>query len=736
MGLFSSKKKISVATSVVRALDDAQLPETAKTSVIGAIIGGGSISDELLEGLVNSIGVKADRAYEWAAREGYAYGLPKSTLVSRIQGKDVVRQVIERELGWSITFDYYDYGPINSIHVGWLTLLNSYRYDHATNTIGTLSTQLGTPVYLKDMVPVYTQTTVDMADPGELDPLGTPATAGYTPARKAQVALGLTGLVAHTPYTVDAAAAEDRVDVIYVYEQAGQLVEGTLALSLDAYDSEEADYHQARYFYTEGGVQRMGCWTYLDGSNQYSEIEAIFTTDYAALGTYFPIMYFRLNGLNLAQYGSHMTQAYKDSQKLGKYLGMDYQTVADAVTDNPDIDDVEQAMMIMAVSAKGESEVELRYLFDYFNTLYFNSASPYQANPSFLQQYAEYTPKAGQAVVFQDNAFKFSLTYRGIGKRRVAGNIGAVGTHAGGTTSLQGANARYYRRQINATFYEEVTVIEPQLTYHIYGKYSATGGYDSDTLLIPVDRAITDLFPIQEREKLYSRSLHYVFNSKVETKTKWYQSSAFRFVLIVVMIIITIYTAGATLKGLIAAAAISATALAIAVISKIVVAMAINYALKLFVKEVGPEVAFIVAVIAVAVGGAMYVAGTSANTALWAERLISVGNGLSSNVQTETQRLISGYESESQEFLLTSEAMTEELRAVQKQLESGISIDPFEFIGRSPKIVFGESPDDFYSRTVHSGNIGVVGIDAISAYVGLALTLPDVHDTAGDMAFV
>lgn len=732
MGLFSSKKKISVATSVVRAIDDAQLPETAKTSVIGAIVGGGSIVDELLEGLVNSIGVKADRAYEWALREGYAYGLPKSTLVSRIQGKDVVQQVIEREVGAPIEFDYYDYGPINSSHVGWLTLLEQYGYDPLTNTLGSLTSELGTPVYLKDMVAVYTQDSVDMADPGELEPLGTPATAGYSPERKAQIELGLQGHAVHSPYRINPDATEDRVEVTYTYVQEDEIQEGLLTLSLGTFDDEEADYHQAKYFYVQDGVRKMGCWTYLDGSNQYSEIEAIFRTRYNELGRFFPIMYFRLKGQNLAQYGVHMTQAYKDSEKFARYLGMDYQTVADAVTNNPDIDDVEQAMMIMAVSAKGESEVELRYLFDYFNTLYFNSAGPYQVNPTFAQQYAEYTPKAGQAVMFQDNAFKFTMTFRGIGKRRIAGSIGVVGSHAGGITSLQGANARYYRRQINATFYEEVTVIDPKLTYHIYGKYSASGGYKSDALLIPLDRAITDLIPIQEREKLYSRSLHYVFNSKTETETKWYQSSAFRFVLIVVMIIITIYTAGATVKGLIAAAAVGATALAIAVITKIVVAMAINYGLKLFVKEVGPEVAFVVAVLAIAVGGAMYLGSNSANTAMWAERLISVGNGLASNVQGETQRLIAGYQSDAQEFLLYSDALTDELKEVQKQLDSGLGIDPFEFIGRSPQIVFGESPDDFYSRTVHSGNIGVVGISAVTSFVDRALTLPDVHDTTGD----
>ncbi len=47
----------------------------------------------------------------------------------------------------------------------------------------------------------------------------------------------------------------------------------------------------------------------------------------------------------------------------------------------------------------------------------------------------------------------------------------------------------------------------------------------------------------------------------------------------------------------------------------------------------------------------------------------------------------------------------------------------------APLVIFGEKPDDFYQRTVHSGNIGVIGLDAVLSFVDVALTLPTLSDT-------
>ena len=49
----------------------------------------------------------------------------------------------------------------------------------------------------------------------------------------------------------------------------------------------------------------------------------------------------------------------------------------------------------------------------------------------------------------------------------------------------------------------------------------------------------------------------------------------------------------------------------------------------------------------------------------------------------------------------------------------------------TPFVVFGESPDDFFRRTVHSGNIGTLGYDYIHNYVDMNLALPKFAQTIG-----
>ena len=47
-------------------------------------------------------------------------------------------------------------------------------------------------------------------------------------------------------------------------------------------------------------------------------------------------------------------------------------------------------------------------------------------------------------------------------------------------------------------------------------------------------------FSSKNREVLYARSLHYIFNSKNETKIKWFQQGWFSAVMIIIAIVITI----------------------------------------------------------------------------------------------------------------------------------------------------------------------------------------------------
>ena len=76
---------------------------------------------------------------------------------------------------------------------------------------------------------------------------------------------------------------------------------------------------------------------------------------------------------------------------------------------------------------------------------------------------------------------------------------------------------------------------------------------------------------------------------------------------------------------------------------------------------------------------------------------------------------------ESKEFDLLSKEKIKLLDTANDLLDNRSMLSPF--------VIFGEKPDDFYNRTVHSGNIGVVGVDIIHSFVDMSLALPKLHDS-------
>jgi hypothetical protein len=743
MGLFSSKKKTTVHTSVMRLIDNDHLPQTIKSSVLkGILSNGGSVAEQLVDGLLNSAATKVDRMYRYA-KDHSPYGLPHGSLITDIQGRDIVKTFLERQTGGSVVLDYYHFAPINNMHVGWQKLADDYGYFAGTNELTVLSAQKGVPVYLQDMVSYYCNETVAHAQPGTLDSFGRPATAGYTPDRTAQIRFGLDQFLQVTDYQYDPASTIDYVKATYVYWLAGVKHTEAVYLSLAGYDY-EGDYYQVQ-FRRENDMGRARYFTYRNESAVYPELDKIFKINYAALGSYFPWTYCRFNKQNQGAEYLRTTPAYKNTLAMCKLLDLDYQDLCDNVDKNPDIGDIEQAMLMFAVPANAETQVEKRYLFEYFNALYYADTVPAQTIADMEKGLTDYSFKSGRSILIQDKLFKVTLGYNGLLKRKVAGKIGEVGTYDSGigTTQPSGpipiaAGYQFYRCQVSSVFYEEVQIVQPRMTYHIYGQYTYSAGLGNVELLIPLDRAVTDLVPMNLREDLFLRSLHMIFNSRIVTKTKWYQSKAFQIVMVVIAVIITIATGGAAsfTAALATAAAAGVSALAVTVVTMILESMLASYAFSLLAKELGPEYAMVLAIGAAIYGGmAAYEAG-SFGASTTAQTMLKASTGLVKASSTEYQALMrTEYDSDLASFKLYVDESTKQLEEAKKLLDVGNLLNPFEFIGEVPLLSLGEDPSTYFMRTVHAGNIGITGIDAVSSYVDMSLKLPDMNQTIGDMTY-
>jgi hypothetical protein len=753
MGLFS-KSVTTVGTSVMRAIEDEQLPDSIRTGFVNSTWNDdGQIIENIMDSLVGGIGMKASRMYEYA-KQKYTYGLPTAHLQSSRDASLQVVAAVEALEGGPITVNYYHFGAPNMMHIAWYSLFKNMGYNTTTNEIASLTaTKGGNKVYLKDMFAVVRDATVPEMESGAMDQWTRTPNWGPTPERPMSSG-AITFLSAHNVFKVDTSAVFDYVKILYVWEETVSVVnsgvtvqrkvlhEDNLLLQVSGFNPNK-DWHQMEY--THNGVIKY--FMYASGAGTYPAIDAVHNTTHNALGQFFPFTYFRFN--KTPENAVKTTPGYKTSKKLVGYLNMDFDDVCDSINSNPDIADVEQAMLMMAVPADTSNPMEQRYLYDFFKALHTSSAAS-PNNPSGLNaddlmkqeiQKLLKQPMSEGNVIIQDNRFKMAMSYTSISKQTKEGNLGPVGSYSGGyaTTSVEIVGSdihtgspvtwastdpcHFYRRQITETTYEVISVYNLKMTFHIFNEFSVVADENDKILIIPIDTAITDNYSVGDREQLYSRGLHYVINSRVVTKLKWYQTPAFRAFLLIVAIVLTIIDLGADGGSWIAGAlAVTGyTAIVVTIIFNIIMGKLLAAVLKLFVKVFGIKIAFIVAIIAIMYGAYNVFEFGSVVGAPWAMEMLQLANGLiSAAMEDKFHDLLLQQEA----FKLYADEQTELIESANKLLETTSFL--------TPAIIFGEKPQDFYERTIHSGNIGVLSMDALSSYVDIALTLPKITQTLGD----
>ena len=741
MGLFSSKKRTHVGTTVSRVLQDDALPDAIRTATMKALFADSEendLVDHMLEEVANSIGVRAERMYDWA-RLNYVHGLPSGAILAAGDGLPAVRAVLEQLYG-AVTIEYCHFGPANQLHVSWQMITDLYGYNPATNRLpGRDAAAGGHQVFLTDIEPVVPYEVVVTQRTGEFELWGPPARSGATPRQP-----GGSPQLTHTTYRIDQGTSVEYNVVSYEWKMPnGMIQEGTTTLNMAAYP-DSAEYFQVRF--RTGSVIRF--FTYMKGLGTYPTLDNLFEgTHVTANAAFYPFTHFRYNKTDMG--ADQNSESYKDSKEMLRHLGIDYGMVSDAINENPDIGDVQQATMMFAVPANSQNQLELRYLHAFFSNwwgvLGQGYTTPTAQQIAQMQRTNEDSPFDGKnAIIIQDALTKMYLSSRGIYKDRKFGSIGKIG-FCSGLIQTQNENVPYvdvatgrvvavptslkthvFRRQMSINVYEEVQVVGLQMLYEVEGDKRVLANEGDEILLIPIDRSLLPGWSMPDKEKLLSRSLHYVFNSLVEQLVRWYQQSWFQAFLIIVAIVVTIISYGSTWQTL--ALAISAGTMTFAALAYIIIVgiadyLVTAYAINLFVDAVGVKVAFVVALVAALAGMYQaYQAGSIAG-APTAEALLNLSTGLSRGVNTAQQGLVSDLLTEASEFEQYVIAQTKTLDTAQELLNNSSNLAPF--------VVFGESSQDFFKRTIHAGNIGTYGISAVRNYVEIALRLPKLNETIG-----
>lgn len=748
MGLFSSKKKYTVNVTVQPVFKEEQIPTSSLNGLIKGIMQNQDIVPSMLDEISSSMGIRALTAMYNVEKTGYAPGIPSAQVKTYIQAKDQVISAIEANIGRKINVEYYYMGPLNSMHFGWQYCHDALGYKPATNELSVLSAQTGFPCFLSDMKATYLRADfnwmLESNDTGMLTQLGPSPRSGYRPSAPFNTLSGIGQYAEQPAYEVSDVATNDYVTIQYEFKDGnGQFITRGVTASMAAFDN-TADFHMCRYTDSTG---KTGFFTYLHGSGTYPLIDLAYALEHSQFGTYFPWCYFRVFGEDV--YEVETAASMKDMHKWCDNLGVSYDQLHEGVHEDPDVDDVEQSLLLMAINPGHKNPACREYLFKHFSALHANALPQVVLDPTLEGKLDAFTSSPSQMQHIQDKRFAMSFQFSGISKRRVTGSIGKRGTYESKFSVLSQDSQNYltqtpigtgtgnayleqpgwiYQYQVADALYEEVIVYGLRVNYEVHNKKGfAASGQDRE-LLIPIDRAIVETMSVPTREQLLCRALTMMVNTVIVTKSPWYASTGFKIVLLVIAVVVTILSAGSAWQSIVAAYGVGVGALALTIMSILVKGIVISYGVKLFTQAVGPKFALVIALVAVIYGNST---AASEASAAWAETLVSVGTSMVKQAATLNQeQLAAGLKDiveDAEAFSAWSQNQLDGLG--DKMTELGLNpaivgLNTFDVVKMGPQLILGEEPSDYFSRTVHSGNIGTVSFDMTEFFVESKMQLP------------
>ncbi len=775
MGLFKTKKKTIVNTSVSRMVADEDIVPSNKMAVLDYTLSQGSsstrlssesLTDYLIKATTNNVVARTRKARNYAKKDTYYYGLPKSSMVilEGVDIKEAVTDVLDSMYPEGVIVKDAYFGPMNNFYFLRPILQQKYGYNYDTNELVEESRRIGFPCYMESAQIVYSKYT-DMAivDPDTLMQYGESAEAGYTPFRPANPK------ATQVPWQRNGERDYDVAIVTVVYSENGtrktyQLVIDYLEFEssskppeegLDETDTDKidpdavapykpkgidgSDFYQANYEYTKNGVSHKETFIYLYGSGVNSKLDNLFKKG-DPFGEYIPRIYARLGGRKLTDDEFKDTPEYKAMVGICRQMGMNWENWVDEVHKSVgSLDNVTQIYMTYSLPANTTDPLIQSYLFSYFESIYgkLPDVTPDTNFGDLKREFIAGGSKQGQAYEISDKGYTQRVNFDAISYVDVSGSIGKVGTTESGTENRVvqvgrvGSTSRfrpyssvtmhYYRKQLTTTTYREYQVYGLTLEEIVQGGDFTRAAGTSEELLLPIDISIDHGFSMRELELLYSKAMYLVLNTLQVVKTKWYQTSIFKIIMIVIAVILSYFFPPA---GIAVWTWMAAT---YAVIQAVVIGLLIQLAVKLLVKlgvDVGTAAA-VLAVVALMYGGFTALTKTTGFAGMNTVQLLQVSsqafNASSQGFALQTKAAIKEFNS-----LMTD--LTEEQKELQRkarELGMGnhgplIMFEPPISIG----VRMGESPDDYFERSIHTTNLASTVYSLVESYVDTGLQLP------------
>jgi len=676
VGWFSDSTEKYVQVSNSKLFDPEDFPNTLRDAISTAIFGNEDIVTHLQLASLTNFSAKG-RSYLNYGENKYYRGLPTSTSSFYDVDDQAVIDVIEAIEGGPITLLTASIVTVVQDYEGYEYLQDTYGWSEKVNELtegGTVYNLRGVDYYFKES-----------CDDEENPECSTP------PAR--------------FKFRLEEKLNPGNFYDLYVDHSEGYGQRYNISYHLDSNPADDVVY-----------------WTYIISEGTYPTLDA--PPPFAIDGTFYPIAVIR-NGWRNVNKIPGSNEAIQTTRLLDK-IQLDLDLLTDAIMENPNAADVYSAFITLSLDMSTEVPESIFYLYKFFRELSFVSTITKEAYESGSGGWFWY----GNNFTVHEATFNKQISYSYVDLITVNAVFGNVGDVQKEKTD---SNDWIIKHQISETHYEQLEIKNLTSQTVIAGEYEWT-----DTVLIPLKfETLQELNNLNEEIVLLD-SLHLCIYAYHEEEVAWYVNNPFfDFLLIVAAIAITIYSAGTAttlFKAIALAIGTGNYVIAVLLIGKIFLAIAINYAILWIAGELTGIGRIIFLVLAyfylpINLGGA----GGSVQGLPFAEAALRFTSSILQVEVEDIQVELKELQYETEEFDAELQSRQEELETARDLLGSeNYAFDPLFILDIGIYYVPNESPEGFYERTLNF-DPGSITLEAVDLYVDAALKLPETNQGFGNL---
>ena len=735
MGLFD-KTRTDVGSSSMKVFGDEEPRDFIGEGILHAYLTTGDYMNVLLHYMHESFSLKARAAYIYA-KSTYTYGLPEGTQEYWVGDPIVITPIIQAIEDAPIEMLSVVVDKPHANLLAKQTLMEVYDWEYNANIVHnppfTVPVEATTPVSVQGYK-IINSTTVEILFRYYMEYDFGSGPFSFPTDVKSNITVpvfSIDGLYYHASYLV--------VDPI-----------------------------------TREPTSPIKYWFYDPSTNVYPSLTLAHTTPLKS--PYYPIVPLWKDNKNMAREELHTTDLYKTSKQLLKLLGVNMDEVCEGIANSESVDDITHAFTYFGVDLHSDDPIAKKYLFDYFTREHTRDRVD---EATFLQfhnrgeSYKRVNLPPVNRIIVQDAGMKFEMGYNYITISDPITGLAAIDAKPGEvhrssvainpvevrekkqtnhrTGELEEGDLIYQyemstftlKKQISTNVYIELTVVGLKHINHINSSYTfdttvALSQQDGNfNFIIPLNKAIVADMSNKDEVALIYESFQIMFNSVIVTELEWYQQQWFQILVVIVqmyLFVVSMGSLGAPSSWALSGAARLGFTGAMKVFVAVTIQQTVNVLIgKIFVRAVellgldeAFEILLTLVVVALSFKSFNFIKGIDG--APFADQLLFAASGIQTGIQTNVAIEMATEAEDWTDFLEESKEKADELKEEMDALwpERNEYLDAWHSSRTAPILDFNESPTDFFNRTIHTGNIGTLAVDAIHQYTALKLQLPEI----------